>query len=247
MNDISNINPDIIASIVLNGDISKLTSIQRVQYYNSLCTSLGLDPLTQPFSIIKLQGKEVLYANKNCTQQLSKVYKISHEVTKTEKIEDVYAVTVRAKSGDRFTDEIGAVTIASLKGDALANALMKASTKAKRRAVLAFCGLGMLDETELETIKGVIDVPLEQENAQKAPEIANKQPSSEPLDVSKMKINSEQGQALLVMLKNNGYSKKDLEEFILFEFDLTKLGEITNGHLIKINENFSKPKAKVGA
>src|SRR6202008_2665643 len=38
------------------------------------------------------------------------------------------------------------------KGEALGNALMKASTKAKRRATLSICGLGMLDETELETI-----------------------------------------------------------------------------------------------
>lgn len=46
----------------------------------------------------------------------------------------------------------GAVAIASLKGDGLANALMKAETKAKRRLTLSMCGLGMLDETELETI-----------------------------------------------------------------------------------------------
>ena len=29
---------------------------------------------------------------------------------------------------------------------------MKAETKAKRRATLSICGLGMLDETEIETI-----------------------------------------------------------------------------------------------
>ena len=54
--------------------------------------------------------------------------------------------------GDRYTDEDGAVTIDGLKGDALANAIMKAATKAKRRAVLALLGLNMLDESELETI-----------------------------------------------------------------------------------------------
>jgi hypothetical protein len=36
----------------------------------------------------------------------------------------------------------------------LANALMKAETKAKRRATLSICGLGMLDETEVEDIQG---------------------------------------------------------------------------------------------
>jgi hypothetical protein len=44
------------------------------------------------------------------------------------------------------------VTVGHLKGDALANALMKAETKAKRRVTLSIAGLGWLDETELETI-----------------------------------------------------------------------------------------------
>jgi hypothetical protein len=42
--------------------------------------------------------------------------------------------------------------VGNLKGDALANALMKAETKAKRRVTLSIAGLGWLDETELETI-----------------------------------------------------------------------------------------------
>ena len=35
---------------------------------------------------------------------------------------------------------------------ALANAIMKTETKAKRRATLSICGLGFLDESEIETI-----------------------------------------------------------------------------------------------
>jgi hypothetical protein len=50
----------------------------------------------------------------------------------------------------------GAVNINGLRGEALANALMKAETKAKRRATLSLCGLGMLDETE------VSDIPADQ-------------------------------------------------------------------------------------
>jgi hypothetical protein len=44
------------------------------------------------------------------------------------------------------------VATVGLKGDALANALMKAETKSKRRVTLSICGLGMLDETEVDTI-----------------------------------------------------------------------------------------------
>jgi hypothetical protein len=47
------------------------------------------------------------------------------------------------------------VALGTLKGDALANALMKCETKAKRRVTLSLAGLGWLDETELETIPGV--------------------------------------------------------------------------------------------
>ena len=47
---------------------------------------------------------------------------------------------------------MGNMPLRSLKGDALANALMKAETKAKRRVTLSIAGLGWLDETELETI-----------------------------------------------------------------------------------------------
>lgn len=144
-----------MSSLILKGDMSGLSSSQRVQYVTNLCQRLGLDPLTQPFKILKLQGREVLYADKGATQQLCKIYGISTEITKREKIEDIYIVSVRAsdKNG-RFTDEDGAVTIGTSKGDTLANAMMKCVTKAKRRAVLAFSGLGMLDETEVETIKG---------------------------------------------------------------------------------------------
>jgi len=47
------------------------------------------------------------------------------------------------------------VALGTLKGDALANALMKCETKAKRRVTLSLAGLGWLDETELETIPGI--------------------------------------------------------------------------------------------
>lgn len=168
MNELTTINPEILSSLILKGDISGLTGTQRVQYVTNLCQRIGLDPLTQPFKILKLQGKEVLYADKGCAQQLCKIYGISTAVTKKEKIENVYVVTVRAsdKAG-RFTDDDGAVTINDdARGDILANALMKAITKAKRRAVLAFCGLGMLDEAEIETIKGaktdIIDLKIEE-------------------------------------------------------------------------------------
>jgi hypothetical protein len=74
-----------------------------------------------------------------------------------ERMGDIYIVTSRAKDRTGREDEsTGAVALGTLKADALANALMKAETKAKRRVTLSIAGLGWLDETEVETIpKGV--------------------------------------------------------------------------------------------
>lgn len=145
------ISPEIINSLILTGDMSKLTATQQTQYYTAVCKSVDINPITQPFAIIILQGKKTLYATKGCTQQLSNNRKINTEITKRETIETVYVASCRATMPDgRFTDDDGIVSIVGLKGVELANAMMKAVTKAKRRAVLALCGLGMPDESEVE-------------------------------------------------------------------------------------------------
>jgi len=147
------VNTDLITSLVLNGDISKMNEVQKVQYYDSLCRSLNLNPATQPFQIIKFQGKEKLYATKDCTEQLRKLNGVSviDMTTRIEKDIMITIVKVQDKSG-RIDLSTGAVNIKGLSGDALANATMKSETKAKRRATLSICGLGMLDEAELDTM-----------------------------------------------------------------------------------------------
>jgi hypothetical protein len=121
--------------------------------------------LTKPFDYIAFQGKEVLYANKGAAEQLRMVHKIGLKVVAREKIEDVYVVTAEAVNTDGRTDSsTGAVSITGLRGEALANAMMKAETKAKRRVTLSICGLNMLDETEVETIQGARPVPVQVES-----------------------------------------------------------------------------------
>lgn len=145
------VSQDIINSLILTGDMSKLSPTQQTQYYTAVCKSVGVNPLTQPFAIITLQGKKILYATKGCTQQLSDNRKINTEIKKTESLNDVFIASCRATMPDgRYTDDIGVVSVAGLKGAELANAMMKSITKAKRRAVLALCGLGMPTEDEVE-------------------------------------------------------------------------------------------------
>lgn len=155
------ISPEIIQNLVLNGDISKMSQQQKVEYYNRFCQSLGLNPLTQPFQIIKFQGKERLYATKDCTEQLRKIHGVSIIELTSQKLEDVYVVTAKAKDKEGKVDaSTGAVVIGTTKGEALANALMKAETKAKRRVTLSICGLGLLDESELDTMPNHVTNPV---------------------------------------------------------------------------------------
>jgi hypothetical protein len=143
----------LIENVVIRGDISKLSAAERNHYYQEVCRSCGLNPLTRPFEYLVLSGKMVLYARKDATDQLRTIHKVSVDDLKTELRGDVFVVTVKVRNGEGRTDmATGAVTVGNLKGDALANAMMKAETKAKRRATLSICGLGLLDETELETI-----------------------------------------------------------------------------------------------
>jgi hypothetical protein len=137
------------------GDLSKLTVPQRVEYYSRVCQTLGLNPLTRPFRFLSFNGQILLYATKDCTDQLRSLHKISLTIVDKSIDGDVYIVTARAAQPDGRTDEdIGAVTVGRLTGDSKANAVMKAMTKAKRRVTLSIRGLGFLDESELDTLPG---------------------------------------------------------------------------------------------
>ena len=144
-----------LEEILVSGNLEKLTAAQRLDYYAATCKSLGLNPLTKPFAYIRLNGKITLYALKETTDQLRKIHGISIKITGKEMIEESYVVTAVASDANGRTDEsTGAVPLTGLRGDAHANALMKAETKAKRRVTLSLAGLGMLDETETDSIAG---------------------------------------------------------------------------------------------
>lgn len=154
MTDIVKRNPyDIIESAIVRGDLSELSASERTAYYLKVCESVGLNPLTKPFEFIKLNGREVLYTTRSATDQLRAIHGVSVRITARERMDDVYVVTASATNRDgRIDESTGAVVVGNLKGEALANALMKAETKAKRRVTLCICGLGMLDESELDTL-----------------------------------------------------------------------------------------------
>jgi len=153
LNEKASLDMSIIEKVMVSGDLKDLTAEQCVTYYNKTCESLGLNPLTRPFDYIVLNGKKQLYARKDATEQLRKLRGVSITKLETRAENGAYIVTAYATDKEGRTDvATGAVAIANLKGDALVNAIMKAETKAKRRATLSIVGLGWLDETEIETI-----------------------------------------------------------------------------------------------
>ena len=141
---------EIIEAVIAKGDIAQLSPQERAKYYVRVCESIGLNPMTRPFEYIVLNGKLTLYARKDATDQLRSIYGVSITDLAERERDGVFTIvaTVTDKHG-RTDMATGAVNIKSLQGENLANAMMKAETKAKRRATLSICGLGFLDESEL--------------------------------------------------------------------------------------------------
>jgi len=145
--------PGVLERVLVAGDLSGLSESQRLEYYRAVCESLGLNPLTRPFEYLRLNGRLVLYATRAAADQLRAIHGISIVDARIERQDDLITVTVRGRTRDGREDvEVGVVSVAGLRGEALANAQMKALTKAKRRLTLSLAGLGWLDETETETI-----------------------------------------------------------------------------------------------
>lgn len=140
--------------VIMQGDLSKLTPEERLNYINAICERTGLNPLTRPFDYLTFQNRLILYARKECTEQLRKIHGVSVAITGKEVIDDIYVVSAKAtdRSG-KYDESTGAIVLTGLKGLDKANAMMKAETKAKRRVTLSICGLGLPDESEVDDMK----------------------------------------------------------------------------------------------
>lgn len=145
-------NLDLLEQVVVNGDLARLSAPQRLDYYRQVCQSMGLNPLSKPFDYINLKGKLTLYAKKDATDQLRKIHGVSIDDVDIQETQNGFRVKVKGHDRDGRSDvEIGCVAKNDMGGN-IQNAEMKAVTKAKRRLTLSLCGLGWLDETEIESI-----------------------------------------------------------------------------------------------
>ena len=145
-------NSNVLEQVVIGGDLSAMSAADRVNYYRTVCESLGLNPFTRPFDYLKLNGKLTLYAKKDATEQLRTLKGISIDDLNISETSDNYTVIVKGHDVSGRSDiEIGVVSKRDMQGNT-ANAQMKAVTKAKRRLTLSLAGLGWLDESEIDSI-----------------------------------------------------------------------------------------------
>jgi len=149
-----------VESLVMKGDISALSPEHRVRYYVQTCEGLGLNPHSQPFAFLRLNGKEVMYATRGATDQLAAMHRINREIIDGPKIVDIagqkVAYCVAKGTHPNGRTETATATLAVTDP---ANLYMKLETKAKRRVTLSILGLGMLDETEVDGIPASVREP----------------------------------------------------------------------------------------
>jgi hypothetical protein len=140
-----------------NGNLVKLTAIERKIYYLSMCDRYGLDPWSSPFDYLEQKkdgaiDRVSLYPNIRAANFIAEKRNLSISIVsrkcdisgkesgKFGSYEVGWAeVEILVSDGRRSLTEIGCVEIGFRlkRGDAM----KKAMTQARRRAVLAFAGL----------------------------------------------------------------------------------------------------------
>ena len=142
-----------IESFVARGDWSGLDPHQRALAYTKVCEQHGLNPLSQPFAFLRLNGKEVLYATRGATDQLAAMHRLTRKIVDGPKVVDIagtkVALCVAEATHPNGRSETATATLPLVDP---VNLFMKLETKAKRRVTLSILGLGVLDEQELDTI-----------------------------------------------------------------------------------------------
>lgn len=140
--------------IAENGDLYKLTAVERKIYYMAMCDRYKLDPFSSPFDYLsqkmkdsegKYRDRVTLYPNQRASNFFAQKHKISCLIKDKEFSDGLWMVTVIATAPDgRQIEDVGAVSISDRinRGDAL----KKAISQARRRAILALCGFSTDDE-----------------------------------------------------------------------------------------------------
>lgn len=146
------LNTSIVADyLATNGNTAKFTKEQKAELVMTISSHYGLNPALMPFNFINFQGQEKLYLTKVGCDQIAKNLNLTREIVSKDLDKETLILTITAKVSDKERSETASASIflgsyntkgelVKLKGNDLANSLMKCESKAKRRATLAFIG-----------------------------------------------------------------------------------------------------------
>ncbi len=127
-------------------DLSALNEQEQNTWALQVCEKYKMDSLMCPISFIPnpKTNKIIPYLNRAGSEQLIFNHKMKVTVSEPSFINGICIVKANVTMPNGVINEnIGCVSIEGLKGEALSNAIMKATTKAKRRAVIGAVGLGL--------------------------------------------------------------------------------------------------------
>ncbi len=125
----------------LGGNLKSLTAEQKAEYIAAITKNAGLSD-SSLFKIIEFDGREVLYADKGVAEMLRSTRGLSFTEPNIVLNGALMLITIGITDGKRTEYDLGSISIDETNRN---HAAMVCMTKAKRRATLSFCGLGMID------------------------------------------------------------------------------------------------------
>lgn len=153
-------------NLVIQHDLSKLTEIQVAEYLRDVSAFIGLDPDLNGLDTIWMDNENgpgrslVVYARRGTAEILRENMGIQVSSLDNKEVNGSIVFTAAGKNKDgRQEIATGSKFIGGLTGKTHDNAIMTASTRALRRLTMQFTKLGILDESEIESVHNAAPNP----------------------------------------------------------------------------------------
>ncbi len=195
------IKPDVMSKFLRTGDVIHFNDEEKLQIMHMICKRLGVDPISRPLELLKLPGtdkmpaREIWYLSATGCELIAGIWKMSFRIKEKgiEKDEGVayYVIEGKIPDTDRVDEATAYVecgtrlTNGEVKlwfGTQMANARMKAETKARRRLIRRLTGLDFIDEDDIRDDKKDSDMK------KKADELAAAMTGQENNDTPKLEL-----------------------------------------------------------
>lgn len=152
------------AAFMTSGDLSRMPKAVKDQFITSLAVKIGVPPYPPPFMFATdKRGKETLVPTKHLAQALRDKCGISTEITYqgplvmgNEVDTSIYVVRIKGTlPNGRYAEDMGTGCFVgdTIAGRGKADEILKTVTKACNRVTYNLLGLGLLDETELDSMR----------------------------------------------------------------------------------------------